>query len=403
MRTFLAAVMAFSAVACHQERDQEDIQESYFATVSVKVDHVDGAIHRSADDDANAAIEGMRQLIIVVLRENGTVEDMRKVDFGGYKFDTYYDVFQVVGGEGKKIYAIANPDATGFDFDNYPAGSAGFEAAFDSHVYTFDPSLPIAMTDSRVIDADQLEPGVRTDVNLNLARVATKFSIDITNLRDEEVEITSLTINAVAGRQYAMPHFAGEDGKYIIDNNGWKGFDFGELTDMHWSDWLKLAVDESQAAPADTTLADRRGWIVGYSVPADADHQDRPISLPSQVKIAKNTLMAMPVQYFAESRSGLLSNSEFGGGAGAGYEQEYTATINFKSVEGGDKCFDNVVLPNVRALFRNTHVVVHIFLYQEKVKAEVRVVPYVGIVLDPVFGWRSLPADDDKPDPDLRK
>ena len=62
-------------------------------------------------------------------------------------------------------------------------------------------------------------------------------------------------------------------------------------------------------------------------------------------------------------------------------EQEYTMTIN---INGGTEPFV-FKLPNLKALFRNTNVVVDITLYNNN-EIAVDVIPYSEIILEPVFG-----------------
>ena len=71
-------------------------------------------------------------------------------------------------------------------------------------------------------------------------------------------------------------------------------------------------------------------------------------------------------------------------------EQQYQLTVVCTS-DGVQKTF-NVPLPNLRALFRNTHphVIVTMNDGPAIINAVVDVVPYRGCILDPYFG---LPRD----------
>ena len=62
-------------------------------------------------------------------------------------------------------------------------------------------------------------------------------------------------------------------------------------------------------------------------------------------------------------------------------EQEYQLTIK---VDGRDEPFVST-LPNLKALFRNTHVVVNITLYKT-LEIGVDVIPYSEVILNPSFG-----------------
>ena len=71
-------------------------------------------------------------------------------------------------------------------------------------------------------------------------------------------------------------------------------------------------------------------------------------------------------------------------------EQHYTVHLECTGSFGNDeeqRSFD-ITLPNLRALFRNTHshVIITFTEGEFEVKAVVDVVPYRGCILDPYFG-----------------
>ena len=67
-------------------------------------------------------------------------------------------------------------------------------------------------------------------------------------------------------------------------------------------------------------------------------------------------------------------------------EQEYKMTINIKEGEEEAKVKSfSFTLPNLKALFRNTHVIVNITLLND-MEIVVDVIPYSEVKLDPVFG-----------------
>lgn len=368
-------------------------------TLGVRLSVVDGASRAGGAADG---IDRVEQLRIVILRQDGTVEVNRLVDFTYASVEDYKGYFKVKSGEDKTIYAIANPGSTGFDFADYPEGATGMGEALESWAYTFDAAKPIAMSDSRVIAKEQLIADQRTEVELSLVRVATKFTVEITNSRFDEVTVKGFSVSSLNDKHYLMPHFTGTDGCHIINDKGLSGFDFGDKTEMHWSDWLALAVDESQQKPDDVTLADKRGWIMKYALPSGAAHTQRDFELPDNPVMQPDGKLTLPTQYFGESRYGILSESTFGNGAAAEYEQSYRFTLALSSTDSReDKTFEDVKLPNLRALFRNTHVRVHLTLLQDRVLCYVSVVPYVVITLNPGFGWDNLPNQDTNPDPSV--
>lgn len=393
----LLAILAAACSSDHYSADDEPQPEpaQSEAILSLRVAIAD-AYSRAPQA---SSIEDMRELRIVITRPNGEVEVNYQTDFGGVPAVDYFGLFRLTPGEDKIIYAIANSSSTKFPFDTYPVGSNGIVEALEDYHYDFDSSLPIAMTDSRQIPASKLKVGEYTDVSLNVVRIATKFSIEVANYRYEDVELRSFAVSALGSNQYLMPHFIGNNDKYVVNNTGATGFDFDGNYDMHWSDWLRLAVNESRSDPSNELLADSRGWIMKYLVPESSNHKRSEFDF-APIQIAHGTSAEIPAHYFAESRSGLLSNSTFGNGAATGYEQSYTYDITFYSDDGGLKSFTNLQIPNLRALFRNTHVKMLVSIYQYRVVSEIRVLPYLSIELKPNFGWDALPDPEAPGSPD---
>lgn len=83
---------------------------------------------------------------------------------------------------------------------------------------------------------------------------------------------------------------------------------------------------------------------------------------------------SVPVFYLPESQNLIEAGATKG-------EQEYTLTVK---MEGRDEPFVET-LPNLKALFRNTHVIVNITLLNS-MEIVVDVIPYSEVTLDPEFG-----------------
>lgn len=405
--------------------DNEEPQpEEPTETMSTLVLHTSNMVGDERTLASESLIEQMHKLRLIIISSTGLVEVNHMIDFGTVVKDEYYGIYRLQPYQDKYIYAIANPESCNFDFDSFKVGSndgANFRRLLEEHAFTFDASRPIVMTDSRVVKASEMVRGERKEIQMNLVRAATKFSVRIINLRDEDVVFKNMTVHGLAQKEYLYPKFTGEkdgvtlNGYNVVNINGVSPFDFHTvagvnstdiaLRDMHWSDWLKYTSDESWETPSDTTLADKRGWIMKYAIPepntvVDGKFRFSEATIVQGQRIQKGDTIQLETMYFAESRSGVLPVSSFGNGAAAGYEQQYTFDITFESEEtvgGGTKQFTNEVFHNLRALFRNTHVLVYIRLYQKKVTATVRLAPYVGIELKPGFGWDHLPDKESDP------
>ena len=149
-----------------------------------------------------------------------------------------------------------------------------------------------------------------------------------------------------------------------------------------WIEWLKDVSDASSETD-DYTTTEAAGWLKDYELPTQADkaktytHGTVTVGKPtvdinypdnSKPGVAKN----VPVFYLPESMN-LKKDATDG-------EQEYTMSIQIQERE---EPF-TFPLPNLKALFRNTHVVVNITFNSREIMVDV--IPYSNVPLEPVFG-----------------
>ena len=85
-----------------------------------------------------------------------------------------------------------------------------------------------------------------------------------------------------------------------------------------------------------------------------------------------------PVFYLPESKKPKAGSATYG-------EQEYTLKLDMS--ENGKELSFTKTFPNLKALFRNTHVLVDI-TFTEKDEVKVQVVPYAEVILEPEFGLK---------------
>ena len=204
-----------------------------------------------------------------------------------------------------------------------------------------------------------------------MVRVATKFMVNFMNWRGEEVIVDNFTIASHADKNFLMAHVNDSEQNEQLFNG------------KTWIDWLK-EVSDASSENDDYAVTEAAGWLKDYELPAQADkaitytHGTVTVGKPtvdidnpdnSKPGVAKN----IPVFYLPESKSPKA-------GATDG-EQEYTLTIK---ITGRDEPFV-CKLPNLKALFRNTHVVVDITMYNSN-EIIVDVIPYSEVILEPEFG-----------------
>ena len=322
------------------------------------------------NDAVDNPVEYMYTLRIVILHENGTVEHNMYIDFGEIPQTECYRIFKVTRNEIKKIYLIANEENASTDLheqlETLTTGNTTFASIVDNFVFIPDYKNPIPM--SSVYDVPVKAENL-VEREFYLVRAATKFAFRFTNKRKSKVSIDAIHISDIAGATYLIPHKR-EPLFMSFDDES-----------LYWINWLKKVADESQQSPDDVELADRRGWIQAYDIPSETSHQEvtvnGPLEVPSMTGDQPGKAV-FPVFYLPESKKLKAGSATYG-------EQEYTLKLDMS--ENGKELSFTKTFPNLKALFRNTHVLVDI-TFTEKDEVKVQVVPYAEVILEPEFGLK---------------
>lgn len=132
-------------------------------------------------------------------------------------------------------------------------------------------------------------------------------------------------------------------------------------------------------------------FITSYEVPAEADNKVISFSAKSISFSAENKAEKIftPQLYFAETANDPVSK----------YQVRIVTSTTYPNTSSAEEWVSEWAdLPNLDTLPRNTHVVINISLNGVNLDCEVDVVPYIGIVLKPGFGFDTLlPGDHNKP------
>ena len=322
------------------------------------------------NDAVDNPVEYMYTLRIVILHGNGTVEHNMYIDFGEIPQTECYRIFKVTRNETKKIYLIANEENASTDLheqlETLTTGNTTFASIVDNFVFIPDYKNPIPM--SSVYDVPVKAENL-VEREFYLVRAATKFAFRFTNKRKSKVSIDAIHISDIAGATYLIPHKR-EPLFMSFDDES-----------LYWINWLKKVADESQQSPDDVELADKRGWIQAYDIPSETSHQEvtvnGPLEVPSMTGDQPGKAV-FPVFYLPESKKLKAGSATYG-------EQEYTLKLDMS--ENGKELSFTKTFPNLKALFRNTHVLVDI-TFTEKDEVKVQVVPYAEVILEPEFGLK---------------
>lgn len=325
--------------------------------------------------------EKMHSVRVIVLHENGTVEHNKFYSLDGAQVQRAI-LLKVTPDEKKKIYLFANEESVSAVegvadvnstlsafFHTYVEGMSGFEDAVNGLYFAPDYSAGKPIPMSSMYEIDFPEKG-NFDGVFYVVRVATKFTVNFKNWRGEEVTVENFTIASHADRNFLMAHVSSYPKILNLETN---------QPYPTWIDWLKAVSDASNV---DSDAATNRfGWLTDYELP---EQSTATIYTHGKVTVGKPTVdidnpdnskpgvaSDVPVFYLPESKN--LK-------AGA-TEQEYILTIKIAGRAEPFVC----KLDKLKALFRNTHLVVNITMYNSN-EIVVDVIPYSEVILEPEFG-----------------
>lgn len=374
----LAVAMAVITAACgndgsvyYTEPDlpHEVEKANIYLTLNVKVSNNHGYAGRSrvAADDNNyyfeqpvLANEKLQELRVIIVRENNTIEAHRKVEYNKEGvLNTDYITFKLTPGY-KRIYLIGNESslpadvqqliAKGDEITPYFLDSDILSRAQDKPFYYPGQNIPMTEVFEIILPANKHdEVSDDTDYESNddityvykelfITRIATKYTI----ITPEDLASLKITLSDIATKQYLLPHRAVYyPGKYepaaIIDG-----------------------------------IAGRS--IVAFDAPDKEDKSDFEIELSNENRVKFTDSDGIEKYRYESFYLMETSGSKF----------SISALINSEMADFS-KEYDAVTLPNLPLLPRNTHVVINMS-FKHEVNADVQIVPYTGVWLNPQFG-----------------
>lgn len=329
--------------------------------------------------------EKMHSVRVIVLHENGTVEHNKFYSLDGAQVQRVI-LLKVTPDEKKKIYLFANEESVSAVegvadvnstlsafFHTYVEGMSGFEDAVNGLYFAPDYSAGKPIPMSSMYEIDFPEKG-NFDGVFYVVRVATKFTVNFKNWRGEEVTVENFSIESHADKNFLMAHV-----------NSYPDTQNPETNQKYptWIDWLKAVSDASNV---DSDAATNRfGWLTDYRLPEQTTakvytHEGLKIGKPTvDIENPDNSepgvANVVPVFYLPESKNLKQEGATIVG------EQEYTLSINIVGRAETFVC----KLDKLKALFRNTHLVVNITMYNSN-EIVVDVIPYSEVILEPEFG-----------------
>lgn len=336
-----------------------------------------------AGEDWTTNPERMHNLRVIIVDEAGKVEYNHPVDFERIDLDKYNNAgdvgsdergmsygkfgelkFPVVPNQRKSIYLFANAESLECEGNTWDWNEIRQKTVFPKKEiealvlagYGSKGDLPMSAVHQVDVRNEEVD---LTDTPLDIVPVANKFTFTFQNKRKGnyagDITVTGWKLDCVADCSYLLPHVDVE----TFEQNKGEG--------VNWMKWMKDNAEMEEVTD----------WLTEYSVPEVVKHEsythsyteDKYLVLESSATAA--TEETAPV-YVPESRYM------------DGNEQKYILTIITKE-NGTDKAY-SAVLPNLGALFRNTHVKVNVTFNTASINLVVDLYPYTGVDLEPDFG-----------------
>ena len=222
----------------------------------------------------------------------------------------------------------------------------------------------------RIEDEDQTY--LQDPVRMYLVPVATKFIFTFVNYRPNEVQINEVTVNDKNDSHFLMGH--------VLESHKYFGSDY-----LYWVDWLARVSEESHnhIEPGDNEDFNKDfGWINNYEIPTESNTSPmqfvRPVdgesvaaATPIEGKENEYTPKTTVLGPFYVPESWNEYSYYDNKLEDWVTEQRYYLTLGLhdvKSEPGKDPGFDKVEIGNLRALFRNTCMLIKVIFYEGKVE-----------------------------------
>lgn len=404
-RISLLPALLLLLLACDKEQalcdpDEDGKVELIFSTAVVDAD----AYTRAGETPpANETIHDLR---VLVVRPDGTVEHNKaftastqagQIRFGEIKLD-------VEPFETKTVYLFANTEGFGDTFYNIKALKPGDNTKEDelaSKVFTWTEGVhigttPIPMSAMYKIDIYGETIDRTEDDPLYVVRTATRYTFWFKNeiKAQRELRIKSWKIDKIIaenGRSFILPNVSGE-----------------EQFEGYGTDWIKAMAAEANNIESN----DDKIWILDYKIPDGQTHSplsfDRTSNTDGGIPLPYGETFSTEAEsraYFPESRFYGMTPIIGDGDDETDEEEEakqpedkvqsYIFTVDIEEKDNQEKWVKKTYsapLPNLKSLFRNTHVKVEVVFKGDAIPPNIFAGIEPWIVLKPING--DLGPDD---------
>lgn len=304
----------------------------------------------------------------------------------------------------KDIYVLANENSIATDIstmlngyaENKPAGDFAewIDAYAFSPVYTPDKNNDLYLPYSYSRTGLEPKAGKVNTVNVWLIPVATKFIFNFTNNRSYDVNVNGISMAYANKSNFLLGHPG--SGELTKQYNG---------QDLYWVDWLAEISKNSWRYPdfsGNEGYNGEVGWISGYTLPYPDDYgvytfiaqgsadiftvKAATTHVEGEVETTIPGKYSTPVYYIPESsnfirlgadrtNTGIEGSGE--GDDGEAQEQRYYLTILLEDTGPSNAPeFKDVAIPNLKALFRNTYVIIDLTMSEGDIEIYAEIAPW---------------------------
>ena len=367
--------------------------------------------------DSERPTEKIKSLrVVIVGRGEGetpdSIECNRLLDIPDVKAEGYSYIVMWSSKPGEKdIYVLGNEESMGDGLTDILDGYAEKTEAGDfataigeytfSPEYTPDASGNIYLPYSYSYEGIQPKTGVVNTINAWLVPVATKFIFNFVNNRTYPVKVNGISMSYANRLSYLLAR-PGEDEIFKEYNK----------QQLYWVDWLAEISKNSWNYPGYAGNEEYNGtvgWISDYSVP---DPDDREVfyfvkedsadifEVPGATELEGDGAdtgesdgnehvagkYSTPVYYLPESvnytplgadLTGQNADQDSGNGSGLLDEQRFYLTILLEDTGGSTApIFEDIAIPNLKALFRNTYVIINMTMSEGDIEVYAEIAPW---------------------------
>lgn len=330
----------------------------------------------------------------------------------------------------KQIYVFANETSVPFDnskndvdgqnppknitefLDNFKANTNPSDFIAWAETYYFKPEYALAQNGAIYLpytayyDNVVAESGKENRITAFLVPVATKFVFNFMNYREAAVEVNGISVSKLNKTNYLFAQVNGDDKyKFLADNIEKK---------YYWIDWLAEVSERShnnQGFTSNENFNNIYGWISDYNMPFentttgdDASGKVDVSDFQTYVFVNENEKFSVeevkndtenqliPGKYtvgpiyvpeskylpqYNESENGKSEEGESDNTEDANV-QFYYLTLGLHDTGAGKVApeFKDVVIPNLKALFRNTYVIINVKMSEGVVEAYAEIKPW---------------------------